>query len=1165
MTIASNLSFLQNSAGAITTGTVNAIGSPITFSVNNTEYNRIDTNGYSLLGYTASQGSYKLQVNGNVLINGTLSLTTASIGNITGSVTTASNIAGGTTGQLHYQTGVGLTGFVGPGTAGQLLVSAGASAPVYTNTASIYVNSARYSDNITAGTTGQLVYQSAANTTAFVGPGTSGQILVSAGASAPVYTTTSSIQVGYSANILAGTAGQLVYQSAANTTGFVGPGTAGQFLQSAGTSAPTYVSTTTMYVQRAVQADSAAGASGSTTGALTAGTGLTSSGGTFNGSTNLTFSLNTATLMASAVQVSNSISAGTGLSGSAFNGSTAQTWTLNTATLMASSVNLAGGTAGQLHYQSAANTTGFVGPGTAGQFLQSAGTSAPTYVSTTTMYVQRAVQADSAAGGSAQVNTQAQPANATYYPAFVSANNASATAMSVYTTGTFIINPATGQVGVNTTFLSTSSKLVVSGRVESITDPAGEGGQFVMRSPGFGYRWSIDNYYGAFRIIREDDVTEGSGASILTITSGTNSIMVIGGTTGYSGEKFAVNGGTYHNGITTMTNSLYVTGGNVGIGQSSAVAKLDVAGTIRTEFFGTDTSSPVDVMNITGNGVARALGTGATLTFTAPANTDGTNMWAQARIIGGGDNNSNGDANGAMMLQTRSLYVPSGGSGSWNWRTGITIRASGAIAFGNGGTAYGSSGQVLQSNGNASPSWVSPSSLAAASATQVSTQAQPASGTYYPVFVSANNASATAMSEYTTSTFTINPATGAVGVNGIGGTALNINVTSSNADKYFLTCTGAVNSFSVYENSNTAYLNSYANMTLRANQNGGSGGLINLTGGNVYVANSLGVGTNSPSYKLTVAGANTTSSPLAQFNATGSGAFQRGVQLFNTSMSAGDSIMYCVGTADSSRQMGQMYYYYAGSNSTSNRLSFGLHSVDDVINILGSGNVMIGTTTDNGSKLGVNGGANISGSLVLTSTNPISLQGNSNSGTYNQTVVYSNQNNTSGSNANGIFIERGRLTDSSSAEVRYLTIGSRGGQAQFTFDGSGNFNATAEITAYSSDKRLKTNVQPIDNAVSKVLKLTGITYTWNELANKLVGYNTEKRVAGLFAQDVEEVLPEAVKLAPFDTGDQGESKSGENYKTVQYEKLVPLLVEAIKEQQQQITQLRELVNQLVNK
>jgi hypothetical protein len=66
----------------------------------------------------------------------------------------------------------------------------------------------------------------------------------------------------------------------------------------------------------------------------------------------------------------------------------------------------------------------------------------------------------------------------------------------------------------------------------------------------------------------------------------------------------------------------------------------------------------------------------------------------------------------------------------------------------------------------------------------------------------------------------------------------------------------------------------------------------------------------------------------------------------------------------------------------------------------------------------------------------------------------------------------------------------------------------------------------------------------------------------LFADEVEAVLPEAVKPAPFDTDEEGNSKSGENYKTVQYEKLVPLLVEAMKDQQKIIDGLQTKITEL---
>jgi hypothetical protein len=124
--------------------------------------------------------------------------------------------------------------------------------------------------------------------------------------------------------------------------------------------------------------------------------------------------------------------------------------------------------------------------------------------------------------------------------------------------------------------------------------------------------------------------------------------------------------------------------------------------------------------------------------------------------------------------------------------------------------------------------------------------------------------------------------------------------------------------------------------------------------------------------------------------------------------------------------------------------------------------------------------------------------------------------------------------------------------------------STGDVTAYASDKRLKENVCPIDNALDKVLSLSGMTYTWNATANGLAGYDMTTRHAGVFAQDVLEVLPEAVAPAPFDVPN-GVSESGEDYLTVKYEKLVPLLIEAIKEQQSQIEALKAEVQQLKDK
>jgi hypothetical protein len=125
----------------------------------------------------------------------------------------------------------------------------------------------------------------------------------------------------------------------------------------------------------------------------------------------------------------------------------------------------------------------------------------------------------------------------------------------------------------------------------------------------------------------------------------------------------------------------------------------------------------------------------------------------------------------------------------------------------------------------------------------------------------------------------------------------------------------------------------------------------------------------------------------------------------------------------------------------------------------------------------------------------------------------------------------------------------------------GEIRATNEVTAYYSDRRLKENVQVIDNALVKVLSLNGITYTPNAIAESY-GYDRTKKLVGVFADEIEAVLPEAVRPAPFDIDESGGSKSGENYKTVQYEKIVPLLIEAIKEQQKSIENLQNEIAQL---
>ena len=101
---------------------------------------------------------------------------------------------------------------------------------------------------------------------------------------------------------------------------------------------------------------------------------------------------------------------------------------------------------------------------------------------------------------------------------------------------------------------------------------------------------------------------------------------------------------------------------------------------------------------------------------------------------------------------------------------------------------------------------------------------------------------------------------------------------------------------------------------------------------------------------------------------------------------------------------------------------------------------------------------------------------------------------------------------------------------------TGEIRATNNVTAYYSDARLKDFKGTIPNALDKVQALNGYYFTENAKAKEL-GYNNDKLQVGVSAQEVEAVLPEVVTEAPISA----------EYKTVYYDKLVPLLIEAIKE------------------
>ena len=130
---------------------------------------------------------------------------------------------------------------------------------------------------------------------------------------------------------------------------------------------------------------------------------------------------------------------------------------------------------------------------------------------------------------------------------------------------------------------------------------------------------------------------------------------------------------------------------------------------------------------------------------------------------------------------------------------------------------------------------------------------------------------------------------------------------------------------------------------------------------------------------------------------------------------------------------------------------------------------------------------------------------------------------------------------------------------------------SGDVIAFASDERLKENIINIDNPLEKLKQLKGVYYDWKDKAIDLgLSIKRQYNEIGLLAQDLEKVIPQAVTRAPFDTINNEKIYTSppnptridgeiDPYKTIKMEKIIPLLIEAIKEQQIQIEILSEKI------
>jgi hypothetical protein len=218
------------------------------------------------------------------------------------------------------------------------------------------------------------------------------------------------------------------------------------------------------------------------------------------------------------------------------------------------------------------------------------------------------------------------------------------------------------------------------------------------------------------------------------------------------------------------------------------------------------------------------------------------------------------------------------------------------------------------------------------------------------------------------------------------------------------------------------------------------------------------------------------------------------------------------------------------------------------------GNVGIGTTSASSTLTVGNAGGTIGGEILL---NPTSTQNEGGQIVFKKSLTGStldwtiDQYGTTSSNARFRIFNGG----SENNGIAILENGYVGmGIANPTVKLQVNGDIIANSIGGSSDFRFKINIRPVTNALDKIKALRGVYFNWNQndFPDRQFGSNVE---LGFIAQEVEKIIPEIVT----------KDKTNEEYRSVKYDKLVALLVEAIKEQQKQIDSLTIKVNNLNQK
>jgi hypothetical protein len=300
----------------------------------------------------------------------------------------------------------------------------------------------------------------------------------------------------------------------------------------------------------------------------------------------------------------------------------------------------------------------------------------------------------------------------------------------------------------------------------------------------------------------------------------------------------------------------------------------------------------------------------------------------------------------------------------------------------------------------------------------------------------------------------------------------------------------------------------------------------------------VGIGTTTPSYKLHVTDGDSSvaifgpNSTWGSSLVVGAGTDKIGTETAQVITTDGNLHL------DSANNGNAIYmqYYYSGdiycmgqSSNATGRFGIGTASPIAKFQVTHS--------------VGGNGSAGLSDYAILAYQTGNAGSFQANIGAMHSGDGYANLNLGSYSGSTNIFwhISKRISGDANPHCLEYYYYNGSGFTSRFIFTSGGNFRAAGDVVAFaSSDSRLKDNLVKIENPLEKISSLNGYSFDWNNKQETYTG-----RDYGVIAQEVEEVLPEIVT-----TRDNG-------YKAVKYEKLVPLLIEAIKEQQKEIEDLKK--------